>query len=208
VATAAQAIDRIEEATGISASRAARFLRERDVSLWPQGSQGRGQEAHVEAHHLVNVVLALAAADPLTGAPEVVAELRDLVPLRDDTRAPELPGDTLGEALDLRVSSLAASEGRGSETPDWWQITLINGPQFHAKIFNPKWLTLRTYLPRRFAKIEDMRASLLQREATLTHGLILVLADLYGDTLEHRARLLAKPQTERRPSARKTAAHA
>ena len=161
----------IEEATCISASRAAQFLRERDVFLWPQGFRS-GQEAHVEAHHLVNVVLALAAADPLTGAPEVVAELRDLVPLRDDTRAPGITGDTLGEALDLRVSSLAASKGAGKRDADWWQITLINGPQFHAKGYNPQWLTLATYLPRRFAKIEDMRASLLQREATLKHGLI------------------------------------
>jgi hypothetical protein len=219
VATASEAIDRTAKAIEImwaTVFRAARFLREHDPVLWPQGSQGRGQEAHVEAHHLVNLVFALAAADPITTAPDVVAELRDLVPLQDDTSTPGLPGATLGSALDLHVARLAASEARGKEARDWWQITVFNGPQFHARIYGQKYsdadappeITYCNYIPRQFAKMTDLRDSLLRREVTIRHELILVLADLYGDTLEHRARLLAKPQTKRRPSWQKAVAHA
>ena len=110
MATAAQAIDRIEEATGISASRAAQFLRERDVFLWPQGSQGQGRGRESKRITSSTSCLPWPLPIPLPAPPEVVAELRDLVLLRDNTSASELPGDTLGEALDLRVSSLAASK--------------------------------------------------------------------------------------------------
>jgi hypothetical protein len=154
VATASQAIDRIAEETGIMQAtvfRAARFLREHDSSLWPQGSQGRGQEAHVEAGHLVNVVLALAAADPLTGAPEVVTELRGMVPAQDNSSAPGLPGATFGEALDQHVSRLAGSEGRGRDAQDWCTITVFNGPQFHARVYCPQH-PLDYYIPRRSKK--------------------------------------------------------
>ena len=58
--------------------RAARSLREADVTLWPQGSQGSGQEAHVEASHLVNLALAIGVADPVTSAPKVVPFYRCL----------------------------------------------------------------------------------------------------------------------------------
>ena len=79
MATAAQAIERISTATGIlhaTVARAARALREEDVHLWPQGEKGRGQAAHVEPSHLVNLVLALAVADPITKAPEIVKDFR------------------------------------------------------------------------------------------------------------------------------------
>ena len=68
MATAAQAIERIAAETGILKStvfRAARALREADVMLWPQGTQGRGKAAHVGAAHLVNLALALLWPTPL-----------------------------------------------------------------------------------------------------------------------------------------------
>lgn len=79
MATAAQAIDRISGATGTlraTVFRVARVLREADVTLWPQGSAGRGQGAHVEPCHLVNLALAMTMADPITSAPEIVGGQR------------------------------------------------------------------------------------------------------------------------------------
>jgi len=62
-----------------TAFRAARALRERSISLWPQGSQGRRQEAHVTVGHCVNLALAIATADPMTDAPNTVRRYRSLV---------------------------------------------------------------------------------------------------------------------------------
>lgn len=83
MATASRAIERVAEVTGIMPAtvfRAARALREADTSLWPEGSQGRGQAAHVTNHHLVNLVLAIAVANPITTAPDVVRRYRELTP--------------------------------------------------------------------------------------------------------------------------------
>ena len=82
MATASRAIDQVAKTTRIlpaTVFRAARALREADVNLWPQGTQGRGKEAHVEPGHLVNLMLALAVADPITTAPRLVADYRDLI---------------------------------------------------------------------------------------------------------------------------------
>lgn len=81
MATASRAIQQIAEVTGTlpaTVFRAARALREAGGDRWPQGSQGRGREAHVMPHHLVNLALALAMADPLTEAPRIVDQLRML----------------------------------------------------------------------------------------------------------------------------------
>src|SRR4051812_44832892 len=77
MATAAEAIEQIAAKTGMlpaTVFRAARALREADLRLWPQGTAGRGKAAQVEASHLVNLVLALAVADPITAAPEVAPQ--------------------------------------------------------------------------------------------------------------------------------------
>jgi hypothetical protein len=82
VATASKAIDDIADATGIlraTVFRAARALREADPLLWPQGEAGRGRAAHVEPRPLVNLALALAVADPITTAPQIVSGYRDLI---------------------------------------------------------------------------------------------------------------------------------
>jgi hypothetical protein len=88
LATTAQAIERIAKETGIihaNVFRTARALREHDTRLWPQGSQGKGQAAHVEAEHLVNLMLALAMAETTTEAPEVVARFWEMVAAPDQT---------------------------------------------------------------------------------------------------------------------------
>lgn len=83
--TAAEAIQQVANAAGLqpaTAIRTARALREEDVSLWPQGAQGRGQGAHVEAPHLVNLVLALATGLPIE-APSNVQRYRQLTDKMD-----------------------------------------------------------------------------------------------------------------------------
>jgi hypothetical protein len=227
VATASEAIERIAEATGIMQAtvfRAARFLRERDTSLWPQGSQGRGQEAHVEPHHLVNVVLALAAADPLTTAPDVVAQLRELSPRpdgipvtsRDDSgnettvhayrSTPFLPGATLGEALDRLVAA--------SDMPEVLMINFrISARLTHIVLStvtqnNGKWDDVYCfYMPTNDpTTAEGGKTVMWWRQLTFDIGLIKVLAELYADTLDHRAKLAAKTKTKRQPSTTKAGA--
>jgi hypothetical protein len=70
MATAAQAIDTIVAATGEPEARvfyAARHLRHADADLWPRGRQGGGKgAARVSVHHVVNLLLAVMAANPLT----------------------------------------------------------------------------------------------------------------------------------------------
>jgi hypothetical protein len=83
VATGAHAVERIAEATGIlpaTVFRTVRTLREADPTLWPEAAKGGGRgAAHLEPCHLVNLVLALAVADPITAAPKAVAGYRALV---------------------------------------------------------------------------------------------------------------------------------
>ena len=54
--------------------RTARALQETDQTLWPKAAKGGGRgAAHLEPRHLVNLVLALALADPIAIAPQTVA---------------------------------------------------------------------------------------------------------------------------------------
>lgn len=70
--------------------RAARALREADVSLWPEGSAGRGKAAEVNPHHLVNLAIAIAVADPITSAPDAVRKYRQFEPCYSRTYAVDL----------------------------------------------------------------------------------------------------------------------
>jgi len=142
VATGAKAVARIAEAAGIlpaTVSRAARTLREANPDLWPEAGKGGGKRAaHVEPSHLVNLVLALAAADPITRAPDAVRAYRSLTPqvsrdmiwsenlllnstslssteMEIDRASPDarrsvtwLHGKTLGEGLEWLINLLSA----------------------------------------------------------------------------------------------------
>lgn len=83
MATGAHAAERIAKATGAlpaTVFRAARIMREADPSLWPEAGKGGGRgAAHVEPSHLINLILALAIADPITAAPAMVASYRMFV---------------------------------------------------------------------------------------------------------------------------------
>ncbi len=83
MATGAHAAERIAKATGALPStvfRAARIMREADPTLWPEAGKGGGRgAAHVEPSHLINLILALAIADPITAAPAMVASYRMFV---------------------------------------------------------------------------------------------------------------------------------
>jgi hypothetical protein len=93
VATGAHAVERIAEATGIlpaTVFRTARTLREADQALWPKAEKGGGRgAAHVEPTHLANLVIGLAAADPITSAPKVVAGYRALICPNPQFKQPE-----------------------------------------------------------------------------------------------------------------------
>jgi hypothetical protein len=81
MATTAEAIELIARDTGMPEAavlRYARALRDESKGLWPIGGKGGGKNAaHVQAHHLVNMILALVAPQPSDG-PEMVRRLREL----------------------------------------------------------------------------------------------------------------------------------
>jgi hypothetical protein len=139
MATGAQAVERIAQATGIlpaTVFRAAKILREYDSVLWPEAGKGGGKAAaHVEPSHLVNLVLALAVADPITKAPTIVKDFRNTwrlgflhLPqdaqtafaawglLTEDKATLGLGGGylLLGNALEGMVDLLASPEGAGA----------------------------------------------------------------------------------------------
>ena len=93
MATGAYAVEKIAEATGIlpaTVFRTARTLREADQALWPKAEKGGGRgAAHVEPSHLANLAIALAAADPITLAPKVVAGYRALICPKPRFKHPE-----------------------------------------------------------------------------------------------------------------------
>jgi hypothetical protein len=84
MATGAVAAHAIAEALDLLPStvqRAARILREADRAFWPESGKGGGRRAaHVHASHLINLVLAISTADPITQAPTLVPFWRSFVP--------------------------------------------------------------------------------------------------------------------------------
>jgi hypothetical protein len=104
MATGAKAIGRLAAETGAlmaSVNRATRSLQAE--GLWPLGKRGGGQATpHVEPHHLINLMLALACAgtlDPLTESARAVARYRPLVladtlEIQDVTTNPDGSTDT------------------------------------------------------------------------------------------------------------------
>jgi hypothetical protein len=134
--TPAVALERMSEATGINLwalDRLARALREAPGDLWPKSGRGGGKAArHVEAHHLVNLILAL-AAEP-SEAVAAVTTLRDLrfqpkrvlrnalLGLSDgtggssgqsSTTPPDVQALSLGQRLQLFVSTVAHHQTKG-----------------------------------------------------------------------------------------------
>lgn len=89
MATGAQAVELISQATGIpeaTVERGSKVLKQFVPNLWPRSGQGGGKSAkHVQPFDLVNLVLAMAAADPITSAPAVVAQYRQLYPMYAST---------------------------------------------------------------------------------------------------------------------------
>ena len=87
--------------------RYARVLKQHKPNLWPRSGQGGGSKAaHVRPHHLVNLVLALAVADPITSAPQVVPRYKDLVPVRTQRRPMDysvLTGQAPGATVSRRI---------------------------------------------------------------------------------------------------------
>jgi hypothetical protein len=133
MATGAQATERVAKPMGVSLTlveRAARILKEADADLWPKAKKGGGKgAAHVMPSHLVNLLLALMTADPITEAPEIVPRYRALIPGRyrghdvdvfehghvdgmADILNDFCPGSNLGERLEGLVRNLMNGENR------------------------------------------------------------------------------------------------
>jgi hypothetical protein len=134
--TGAQATEAIAKATGVSLTlveRAARILKEADADLWPKAKKGGGKgAAHVTPAHLVNLLLTLMGADPLTEAPAIVPRYRNLI--AESPHHPEedvfetesfnhrdrmsaildefCPGSNLGERLEGLIRNLMDVETR------------------------------------------------------------------------------------------------
>jgi hypothetical protein len=106
MATGPNAVNLIAVMTGIpvvTVDKVARMLKQHQPPMWARSVQGGGAKSeHVEPWHLTNLALALNAADPITSAPRVVTELRQMTPPR--AARPFLPGTTLGEVLDLFIA--------------------------------------------------------------------------------------------------------
>ncbi len=85
MATSVESIERIIEAVDFpptTVDRTAAFLMKERQDLWPVSGRGGGKaNVHVEAHHLVNLVLGLAADQP-SGAAGAVKVLSETYPER------------------------------------------------------------------------------------------------------------------------------
>lgn len=228
LATTAQAIERIAKETGIihaNVFRTARALREHDTALWPQGSQGKGQAAHVNADHLVNLMMALAMAETTTAAPEVVARFREMTAEPDQTvthhhefeggswgvvgtplrknklvegLGPRLP---LGDALTLCVQWMATFPQRREQfRQENLEVMLSAGPFESASVIRRERNAAVTDNYRGAGLLrclpQPAPAAALRRTVTLPFALFEVLADLYADTLSRKQSALPLPPSE------------
>ena len=165
MATGAQATERVAKATGVSVTyveRAARILKEADADLWPKARKGGGKgAAHVMPSHLVNLLLALMAADPITEAPEIVPRCRAMIPvLKNDLASNEFepglearivailddfcPGTNLGERLEGLVRTLMRTNNRARARQLLGKFAV--GRSFQSDGTSPRLLKSRTQL--------------------------------------------------------------
>jgi hypothetical protein len=111
MATGEQAIAALATHTGIDHAhvrRTARILREASGDLWPQSERGGGRRArHVQPHHLGNLAIALAVAEPITKGPNRVQAFRML-----GRESGDFPGTTFGAALDGLIDRVSRRTGR------------------------------------------------------------------------------------------------
>lgn len=88
--TTREAIERLTEATGLPSATvtyAARYLAEANTALWPKGGRGgRGvNAAHVNRHHLTNLILGIYGGEQVKDAAETVRTLSSLVIVQEVT---------------------------------------------------------------------------------------------------------------------------
>ena len=195
----------LSEGMGVSpaaVTTAARIMREADTNLIPAGSRGKGQEAQADNNHIVNMVIAMAVADPITSAARMVRAYRQVVfpePLAQilDDSVPKkmtiLPGGSLGEGMDWLVDELArATTGVVREKFEKILVRL--------RVAEPGLATVQLGLDGK-PELYDARdidvgspnpAARLWRTAELTIDHFDLMAAIWADTLAHRARVLAR----------------
>jgi hypothetical protein len=206
----------------------------KSLDQWVGGGQGGGRNArHVEAHHLAYILMAIAVWDLKEADAEATAKLGAMVPAPKETPffgSPGtliaegeqfLQGDTLAEALSLYIAGAVTLDGRQRAASEHLNFTVYS---FGGSLVYAALAALKhapdgdveqiscLYLPRE----PDLAVSgsdapyAPQRQISFSSGLIQLLADIYADTLKHRAEILALTllKTKRRPSARKASARA
>lgn len=212
MATSAAVIQGISQATGLRPSGIDRVVRSlRDADLVPKGGRGGGKSAaHYEVHHLANVLMALASADPINGA-AAVQELRPLcrvLQLDADGRpiGPPRPDgepkfNTFGEFMDFNIRFWAnlGDRGQDRESPIFnsqsWEICLCLRPLF-AVVSMDADTTQRPTAPFVFTETGTASPKLpLRRLTLLTVAPLITAANLALDTDRHRRSndLLSEP---------------
>ena len=213
MATGAQGIERIAKGMNIpllTVDRVSRLLKQHKPALWALAGQGGGKKArHLEPEHLVNIVLALAWADPLTNSPATVLRLREMARKPGATlfqhhdtalasgyaisRAPneverDVEGATLGEMLDSYVLRIATDpQLREQYQREGLELSLQSWPFENAFIRRRKddLSTADAFdgLGLLSAVPPAAPPAAIQRFAVIPFATFDLLADLYADTL-------------------------
>ena len=237
MATTAEAIDLIADTADMlraTVFRAARSLREADTALWPQGSQGKGMEAHVEPAHLVNLALAIAVADPVTSAPTVVPFYRGLtsgtghavrldgdtpVELKDEhwgevgllMRGVVREGSDLGSDLERLVDLMADNQTAAPRLYDArFRIEFIPHAKFPAVTtsYVPTNVAANASSSRQFTYLRNQQIETTKprilRKVVLDTDLFVCLGTLWSDTKRHRTRWQGIPGARMQMTFRKS----
>ena len=210
MATGAQAIEAIARATGLlpaTVGRAARSLREAGQDLWPQAAPGGGKNAvHVRPGHLVNLVIALAVADPLTTAAVLTVIFRSLIKtqVNDGGYNENYLKCTFGQCMEKWVYALNSDK---SITPS--NLALFADPTHGIKLILRKDISGCNYpsatldipimgTPHRETNwfvskngsVDDLLSSPdapLRWSCEVPFSLLVILTDLWADTLRSEA---------------------
>lgn len=213
MATYIQAINRLSEATGIHRGKFAligRTIREEDESLVSRDPIGRNKATQMTPASLWNLIIAGAAADPVTKSVELVRAYRRAAyqPPLDDllrgkpARASILPGENLGLDGETLINLLAIPSEQEQlvrrEFAGDFRITLTVGEALLATVERPAHGMVDVYsakvafgdtTERPSFNLRGVRRPIipLRRIAHLDFVYFEVAAELWADSLAHGA---------------------
>jgi hypothetical protein len=230
MATLAESLESLSAATSVKEVTLDRLSKElRAVGLWPTGRRGgRSFAAHVEAPHLVNMLLGMAGAMPSDG-PETVALLRPLRLVGRTGLGNGKPdpiglegGMTLGQRLEAEISAMAFSVIEQGGIVHAKQHDAVSGGWALGLTPRPEMPTARiscvdeqgngwsdTYHPAQglLAHFMESQAPIpgLTRHVTISRDVLWTAAELLAHTLQHiEASKIPPPPPRPRGRPRKT----